>query len=81
MTKSSKIHYHITIALCDTYSAEEACRVAHMSRDLMYKLARDPEDPFPLRYYDCKVRDGFVIRGELMEWIKRNTAVGAFRRG
>jgi hypothetical protein len=80
MTKSSKINYNITVSLGETYSAEEACRVAHISRDLMYRLARDEDDPFPLRYYDCKVRDGFVLRGELIEWIKRNTAIGGLRR-
>lgn len=81
MTKSSKTHYSITVTLGETYSAEEACKIAHISRDLMYRLAKDADDPFPLRYYDCKVRDGFVIRGELIEWIKRNTAIGPRRCG
>ncbi len=81
MTKSSKTHYSITVTLGETYTAEEACRVAHISRDLMYRLAKDEDDPFPLRYYNCKVRDGLVIRDELLEWIKRNTAIGACRRG
>lgn len=65
--QSSKTQFPIVVSLSKTYSAEETCKVAHISRNLMYRLARDADNPFPLHYCRCKIRDGFVIRAELVE--------------
>lgn len=67
MTKSSKTQFPIVVSLSETYSAEETCKVAHISHDLMYRLARDADNPFPLHYCRCKIRDGFVICAELVD--------------
>ena len=81
MADQTKNHYHINISLCDTYTAEQAAKIAHLSRGDMYKLSKDEVDPFPLRYYRSKTREGLVLREELFEWIKRNTDIGKPSRG
>lgn len=40
------------------FSADEACEMLRISRDAMYRLAKDPDDPFPIRYIGSKTRDG-----------------------
>lgn len=32
------------------FGADEACAMLHISRDAMYWLAKDPDDPFPIRF-------------------------------
>ncbi len=46
-----------------------------ISRDAMYRLAKDPDDPFPIRYIDSKTRDGIVLHDELVAWVERNSVV------
>ena len=52
-----------------------------ISRDAMYRLAKDPDDPFPIRYIGGKTRDGIVLHDELVAWVERNSIVGSPRRG
>ena len=51
-----------------------------ISRDAMYRLAKDPDDPFPIRYIGGKTRDGIVLHDELVAWVERNSVVGSPRR-
>ena len=32
------------------FGADEACAMLHISHDAMYRLAKDPDGPFPIRY-------------------------------
>ena len=61
--------------------ADEACAMLRISRDAMYRLAKDPDDPFPIRYIGGKTRDGIVLHDELVAWVERNSVVGSPRRG
>ena len=45
------------------FGADEACAMLRISRDAMYRLAKDPDDPFPIRYIGGKTRDGIVWIG------------------
>lgn len=63
------------------FGADEACAMLRISRDAMYRLAKDPDDPFPIRYIGGKTRDGIVLHDELVAWVERNSIVGSPRRG
>ena len=63
------------------FGADEACAMLRISRDAMYRLAKDPDDPFPIRYIGGKTRDGIVLHDELVAWVERNSVVGSPRRG
>lgn len=52
-----------------------------ISRDSMYRLAKDPDDPFPIRRIGGKTRDGIVLHDELVAWVERNSVIGSPRRG
>ena len=43
-------------------------------------LARREDDPLPVRYFDGQERYGFVVVGELEDWLARNTSLYADRR-
>lgn len=55
--------------------ADEARAMLRISRDAMYRLAKDPDDPFSIRYIGSKTRDGIVLHDELVAWVKRNSVV------
>ena len=63
------------------FGADEACAMLRISRDAMYRLAKDPDDPFPIRYIGGKTRDGIVLHDELVAWVERNSVVSSPRRG
>ncbi|WP_229281695.1 hypothetical protein [Bifidobacterium asteroides] len=46
----------------------------------MYRLVKDPHDPFPISYINGKKRDGIVLHDELVAWIERNSIVGSPRK-
>ena len=44
-------------------------------------LAKDPDDPFPIRYIGGKTRDGIVAcTTELVAWVERNSIVGSAQK-
>ena len=61
------------------FGADKACAMLRTSRDAIYRLAKDPDDPFPIRYIGGKTRDGIVLHDELVAWvclaIERSTIV------
>ena len=62
MTKSiSRSQVRLIASTNAIFGAEEACAMLRISRDAMYRLAKDPDDPFPIRYIGGKTRDGIVL--------------------
>ena len=81
MTKSiSRSQVRLIASTNAIFGADEACAMLRISRDAMYRLAKDPDDPFPIRYIDGKTRDGIVLHDELVAWVERNSVVGSPRR-
>lgn len=61
MTKStSRSQVRLIASTNAIFGADEACAMLRISRDAMYRLAKDPDDPFPIRYIGGKTRDGIV---------------------
>ena len=59
MTKSiSRSQVRLIASTNAIFGADEACAMLRISRDAMYRLAKDPDDPFPIRYIGGKTRDG-----------------------
>ena len=59
MTKSTSRSQVRPIASTNAiFGADEACAMLRISRDAMYRLAKDPDDPFPIRYIVGKTCDG-----------------------
>lgn len=77
MTKStSRSQVRLIASTNAIFGADEACAMLRISRDAMYRLAKDPDDPFPIRYIGGKTRDGIVLHDELVAWVERNSVVG-----
>lgn len=80
MTKSiSRSQVRLITSTNTIFGADEACAMLRISRDAMYRLAKDPDDPFPIRYIAGKTRDGIVLHDELVAWVERNSVVGSPR--
>ena len=74
MTKSiSRSQVRLIASTNAIFGADEACAMLRISRDAMYRLAKDPDDPFPIRYIG-------VLHDELVAWVERNSIVGSPRR-
>ena len=59
------------------FFAEHGGALLGISKNKVWKLARRPEDPLPLRRMPNQERGGIVFREELVAWAKRNfTRVG-----
>ena len=51
MTKStSRSQVRLIASTNAIFGADEACAMLHISRDAMYRLAKDPDGPFPIRW-------------------------------
>ena len=62
MTKStSRSQVRLIASTNAIFGADEACAMLRISRDAMYRLAKDPDGPFPIRYIGGKTRDGIVL--------------------
>ena len=82
MAKSiSRSQVRLIASTNSIFGADEACAMLRISRDAMYRLAKDPDDPFLIRYIGGKTRDGIVLHDELVAWVERNSVVGSPRRG
>ena len=59
MTKStSRSRVRLIVSTNAIFGADEARAMLRISRDAMYRLAKDPGDPLPIRYIGGKTRDG-----------------------
>ena len=75
MTKSiSRSQVRLIASTNAIFGADEACAMLRISRDAMYRLAKDPDDPFPIRYIGGKTRDGIVLHDELVAWVERRSS-------
>lgn len=64
-------------AVQDIYNVSDVAALLGISKNKVWKLARRPEDPLPLRRMPNQERGGIVFREELVAWAKRNfTRVG-----
>lgn len=51
MTKSiSRSQARLIASTNAIFGADEACAMLRISRDAMYRLAKDPDDPFPIKF-------------------------------
>lgn len=82
MTKSiSRRQVRPIVSSNAIFGADEACAMLRIRRDAMYRLAKDPDAPFPIRYIGGKTRDGIVLHDELVAWVERNSIIGSPRKG
>ncbi|MEE0662976.1 MAG: DNA-binding protein [Collinsella bouchesdurhonensis] len=59
MTKStSRSQVKLIASTNAIFGGDEACATLRISRGSMYRLAKDPGDPLPIRYIGGKTRDG-----------------------
>lgn len=63
------------------YSVDVVAALLRISRNRVYDLAKEREDPLPLRCFPTGWRGSFASREELREWVSRNTVLVRERRG
>lgn len=71
----------VPIPVQDYYSVDEVAALLRISRNRVYDLAKEREDPLPLRCFPTGWRGSFASREELREWVSRNTVLVRERRG
>lgn len=71
----------VPIPVQDYYSVDEVAALLRISRNRVYDLAKECEDPLPLRCFPTGWRGPFASREELREWVSRNTVLARERRG
>ena len=84
MTKSiSRSQVRLIESTNAIFGAEEACAMLRISRDAMYRLAKDPDDPFPIRYIGGKTRDGIVLHdcGRVVKLLAPRSRLAGAREG
>ena len=65
MTKSiSRSQVRLITSTNAIFRADEACTILRISRNAMYRLTKDPNDPFLIRYIGGKTRDGIVLNDD-----------------
>ena len=71
----------VPIPVQDYYSVDEVAALLRISRNRLYDLAKEREDPLPLRCFPTGWRGSFASCEELREWVSRNTVLVRERRG
>ena len=59
----------------DAYSPNEVARLLHISKKRVYAYAERPRNPLPLRRWPNGGRGSFVLRDELIEWLRDFTVL------
>jgi hypothetical protein len=57
----------------DAYTVNEVARLLCISRNRVMGYANRPRNPLPLRRWENGARGSFVLRDELIEWLRENT--------
>lgn len=57
----------------DVYSPAEVARLLGIKKGRVYDYARSPRKPLPLRKWRNGARGSFVLREELIEWLREAT--------
>lgn len=60
------------VPIQDIYSPQEAATLLGIKVNRIWKMARETDDPFPLRRLKGMRRGSVVFRDELLEWAHRN---------
>lgn len=71
----------VPIPVQDYCSVDEVAFLLRISRNHVYDLVKEREDPLPLRCFPTGWRSSFAAREELREWVARNTVLVKERRG
>lgn len=61
-------------------TSREVAEQIGTNHSIVLEYARRKDDPLPLRYIKGRVKGGFVIVAELIDWIERNTCTYNERR-
>lgn len=65
------------IPVQDVYNVYEVAELLSMSKNKVWKLAKRPQDPLPMRRLPGQRRGSIAFRDELLDWAKRNyTQIG-----
>ena len=72
-TKNPYPYAKTPVPMQDFYSVEEIAILLRVGTNRIYAWHQDKEDPLPLRRIKGKRRGYFVIREELLEWVRRHT--------
>ncbi len=67
------------VASLDIYSITEISKLLNMSRDQVHYLSTVKNNPLPIRKFPDGVRGSFVLRAELIEWL-RNCPIESQRK-
>lgn len=59
----------------DAYSPSEVAQLLHISKKRVHHYATRPRNPLPLRKWPNGGRGSFVLRDELIEWLRDNTCL------
>ncbi|MDB1793278.1 helix-turn-helix domain-containing protein [Eggerthella lenta] len=59
----------------DAYSPNEVARLLNISKKRVYDYASSPRHPLPLRKWPSGARGSFVLRDELIEWLRDFTVL------
>ena len=59
----------------DAYSPNEVARLLNISKKRVYDYASSPRHPLPLRKWPNGARGSFVLRDELIEWLRDFTVL------
>ena len=57
----------------DVYTVDEVARLLHVSPDRLRSFAKRDNSPFPIRRFCNGARGSFILRGELIDWLVKNT--------
>lgn len=84
--KPSKAHIFVFVNLIqepvvsqDIYSIAEISKLLNMSRDQVHYLSTIKDNPLPIRKFPDGARGSFVLRAELIEWL-RNCPIESQRK-
>ncbi len=62
------------VPIQDTYNVEETALLLHVGRNYIYELMGRREDPLPFIRISEKSKGCFIMRDDLIAWVRRNAA-------
>lgn len=57
----------------DVYSIAEVAKLLNMSKNRVHYFSTIKDNPLPIRKFPNGASDSFVLRSELIEWLKHNS--------
>lgn len=80
MAEEAQTTDKMAVPIQDVYSPQEASCLLGIKVNKLYEMARQTEDPFPLRRLKGRFRGSIVFRDEMIEWARRNFVMISNRR-